>query len=146
MGLGAADVRLKLGQAGNGGGREQDETGEDGDLMRALLLPEIKLVGQPNTLITPRVGFKERQKVTLIRVRSGDRVGPGTALMEIDPRRQEAMVATLESQLAVRQADLQQARQESERMKKLLEVGAASQAEAEQVETALAEMDGSGHG
>jgi RND family efflux transporter MFP subunit len=76
--------------------------------------------------------------VTRIRVRSGARVAPGTALLEIDPRRQEAMVATLESQLAARQADLQQARQESERMKKLLEVGAASQAEAEQVETALA--------
>jgi RND family efflux transporter MFP subunit len=76
--------------------------------------------------------------VTRIRVRSGDRVAPGKALIEIDPRRQEAMVATLESQLAARQADLQQARQESERMKKLLEVGAASQAEAEQVETALA--------
>jgi RND family efflux transporter MFP subunit len=76
--------------------------------------------------------------VTRIRVRSGDRVAPGTALLEIDPRRQEAMVATLESQLAARQADLQQARQESERMKKLLDVGAASQAEAEQVETSLA--------
>jgi hypothetical protein len=49
------------------GARVQAKTGEDGDLMRALLLPEIKLVGQPNTLITPRVGFKERQKVTLIR-------------------------------------------------------------------------------
>ena len=33
--------------------------------MRVLLLPEIKLVGQPHTLITPRAGFKERQKVTL---------------------------------------------------------------------------------
>lgn len=33
--------------------------------MRALLLPEIKLVGQGNTLITPRAGFSERQKVTL---------------------------------------------------------------------------------
>jgi hypothetical protein len=49
------------------GARVQHKTGEDGDMMRALLLPEIKLVGQPNTLITPRVGFKERQKVTLIR-------------------------------------------------------------------------------
>ncbi len=49
------------------GARVQHKTGEDGDLMRALLLPEIKLVGQPNTLITPRVGFKERQKVTLLR-------------------------------------------------------------------------------
>ena len=33
--------------------------------MRVLLLPEIKLVGQPQTLITPRTGFKERQKITL---------------------------------------------------------------------------------
>lgn len=49
------------------GASVQHKTGEDGDMMRALLLPEIKLVGQPNTLITPRVGFKERQKVTLIR-------------------------------------------------------------------------------
>ena len=35
--------------------------------MRVLLLPEIKLVGQPHTLITPRAGFKERQKITLLR-------------------------------------------------------------------------------
>ena len=49
------------------GARVQHKTGEDGDLMRALLLPEIKLVGQPDTIITPRVGCKERQKVTLIR-------------------------------------------------------------------------------
>lgn len=33
--------------------------------MRVLLLPQIKLVGQPQTLITPRSGFKERQKITL---------------------------------------------------------------------------------
>ena len=33
--------------------------------MRVLLLPEIKIVGQPQTLITPRTGFKERQKITL---------------------------------------------------------------------------------
>ncbi len=33
--------------------------------MRVLLLPEIKVVGQPQTLITPRTGFKERQKITL---------------------------------------------------------------------------------
>ena len=35
--------------------------------MRVLLLPEIKLVGQPHTLITPRAGFRERQKVSLVR-------------------------------------------------------------------------------
>jgi RND family efflux transporter MFP subunit len=76
--------------------------------------------------------------VTRIRVRSGDRVAPGRPLLEIDPRMQAAAVASLESQLASRKADLQQARQEAERMKTLLAAGAASQAEAEQAETGLA--------
>jgi len=48
------------------GARVHHKTGDVGDIMRALLLPEIKFVGQPNTLITPRVGFKDRQKVSLI--------------------------------------------------------------------------------
>jgi hypothetical protein len=43
------------------------KTGEKTAPMRVLLLPEIKLVGQPHTLITPRAGFKERQKITLVR-------------------------------------------------------------------------------
>ncbi len=43
------------------------KTGPEGEMMRVLLLPEIKLVGQPDTLITPRAGFKERQKVTLVK-------------------------------------------------------------------------------
>jgi len=30
-----------------------------------LLLPEVKLVDQLTTLITPRIGFRERQKLTL---------------------------------------------------------------------------------
>jgi hypothetical protein len=41
--------------------------GEESEPMRALLLPEIKLVGQPHTLITPRSGFRERQKIILSR-------------------------------------------------------------------------------
>ena len=35
--------------------------------MRALLLPEPRLTGRPDTLLTPRLGFRERQKVALIR-------------------------------------------------------------------------------
>lgn len=46
--------------------KTQRKTGPDGEMMRVLLLPEIKLVGQPDTLITPRAGFKEKQKVTLV--------------------------------------------------------------------------------
>ncbi len=47
------------------GARVHQKNGERAPPMRVLLLPEIKLVGQPQTLITPRTGFKERQKVTL---------------------------------------------------------------------------------
>jgi RND family efflux transporter MFP subunit len=87
-----------------------------------------------STTVQPQVeGF-----VTRIRVRSGDRVAPGAPLVEIDRRMQEAAVASLESQLASRKADLQQARQQAARTKTLLAAGAVSQAEAELSETGLA--------
>jgi len=86
-----------------------------------------------STTVQPQVeGF-----VTAILVRSGDRVRPGTPLMRIDASMQRAAVAGLESQRAGRDADLQYARQQAERMKKLLEAGAASKAEMEQAQTAL---------
>ncbi len=34
---------------------------------RGLLLPEINLIGQPQTLVTPRTGFREGTKVSLLR-------------------------------------------------------------------------------
>jgi RND family efflux transporter MFP subunit len=58
--------------------------------------------------------------------------------MQIDPRMQQAAVANLESQRVARQADLLYARQQATRMKTLLEAGAASQAELEQAQSALA--------
>jgi RND family efflux transporter MFP subunit len=86
-----------------------------------------------STAVQPQVeGF-----VTRIMVRSGDRVRPGQPLMQIDSGMQEAAVKNLESIRAAREADLQFARQESARLKTLLEAGAASQSEAEQAETAL---------
>ncbi|MEE4145680.1 MAG: GTPase [Halieaceae bacterium] len=45
----------------------QAKKGEEVDPMRVLLLPEIKLVGQAPTLLTPRAGFRERQKIILLR-------------------------------------------------------------------------------
>tara|TARA_R110002110_G_scaffold205066_7_gene417189 strand:- start:335870 stop:337705 length:1836 start_codon:yes stop_codon:yes gene_type:complete len=45
----------------------QKKTGGKTNAMRVLLLPEISLVGQPHTLITPRAGFREQQKITLVR-------------------------------------------------------------------------------
>lgn len=45
----------------------RQKTGEESEPQRVLLLPEIKLVGQPPTLLTPRAGFREQQKITLVR-------------------------------------------------------------------------------
>jgi cyclic-di-GMP-binding protein len=47
------------------GARIHLKGGEKTPPMRVLLLPEIRLMGQPQTLITPRAGFKERQTITL---------------------------------------------------------------------------------
>jgi RND family efflux transporter MFP subunit len=86
-----------------------------------------------STTVQPQVeGF-----VTRILVRSGDRVQPGTPLMQIDPSMQRAAVANMESQRVSREADLHYARQEAVRMKALLEAGASSQSELEQAQTAL---------
>ena len=75
--------------------------------------------------------------VTAIRVTSGDRVSPGTVLMQIDAEPQRATVANLESQRAAREADLVFTRQQSERAKVLLAAGAASQQEFDQAAAAL---------
>ncbi|TGD72605.1 hypothetical protein E4634_13860 [Mangrovimicrobium sediminis] len=49
------------------GAQSRRKVGDQLDPQRALLLPEIKLVGQPATLVTPRTGFGEGMKVTLYR-------------------------------------------------------------------------------
>jgi RND family efflux transporter MFP subunit len=76
--------------------------------------------------------------VTRILVRSGERVRPGTPLILIDAGMLQAAVASLESQRASRQADVLYAEQQAVRMKTLHDAGAASAAEREQAETALA--------
>jgi RND family efflux transporter MFP subunit len=90
-----------------------------------------------STTVQPQVeGF-----VTRILVRSGDRVEPGTALMQIDPRMQQAAVANLESLRASREADLRYAQQDAARTKTLFEAGAASQSELEHAQTSLSAAD-----
>jgi RND family efflux transporter MFP subunit len=86
-----------------------------------------------STTIQPQVeGF-----VTRINTQPGQRVRTGAVLMEIDSGRQQAAVAGLESVRAAREADVQYARQQADRMKKLYEAGAVSQQEFEQAATAV---------
>jgi RND family efflux transporter MFP subunit len=74
--------------------------------------------------------------ITQINVKSGDHVSPGQVLMEIDAGSQQAAVAALESTRAAREADAAYAQQQAQRAKAMLEVGAASQQEAEQAAAA----------
>jgi RND family efflux transporter MFP subunit len=75
--------------------------------------------------------------ITRITAKPGQRVDAGALLMEIDSRMQQGQVASLESVLEQRQVDVTYARQEAERMAKLLKAGAASQMDFDRAENAL---------
>jgi RND family efflux transporter MFP subunit len=85
------------------------------------------------TSVQPQVeGF-----LTRIYVKSGDRVGSGAALMEIDSRSQQAGIASLESVRTQRQVDLTYAQQEADRAQRLLTAGAGSQMDADRATNAV---------
>ncbi|HEY3161110.1 MAG TPA: efflux RND transporter periplasmic adaptor subunit [Vicinamibacterales bacterium] len=90
-----------------------------------------------STNIQPQVDGFVRQ----IMVMAGDRVRAGQPLVQIDPEKQQATVATSQSQRASREADLELARQQLARAQKLFDAGAVSRAELEQAETAVKTAD-----
>lgn len=86
-----------------------------------------------STTIHPRVdGW-----ITRIYVKSGDRVKAGTPLLQIDPARQQAAVASQDSARAAQEANVAFAQQQLARAKELFAVGANSKQELEQAETNL---------
>jgi RND family efflux transporter MFP subunit len=91
-----------------------------------------EFVATVKSLNTSNVQPQAEGFLTRILVKSGDRVRPGTPLFEIDATTQQAAVAALESQRAARAADATFARQQAERLKKLLDAGAVSQQEYDQ--------------
>ncbi len=91
------------------------------------------LKSRRSSTIMPQVeGF-----VTRIAVRSGERVGRGTTLFEVDSAPQQAVLASQQSMRAVRAAEVEYARQQAARTRKLFEAGAASQRDAEEADTVL---------
>jgi len=85
-----------------------------------------------STDIQPQVEGIVRQ----ILVKAGDHVRAGQPLVQIDPDKQQATVATAQAQRVSREADVAFAKQQLARMQKLFEAGAVSQAELEQAQTA----------
>lgn len=80
------------------------------------------------TTIKPQVSGD----ILRIYVKSGDTVKPGTPLMQIDPRVQRAAVSSQAAARAAQEAVAANAKQQFERAKTLLSVGAISQQEFDQ--------------
>lgn len=86
-----------------------------------------------STTIRPRAeGF-----ITKILVSSGDRVREGARILDIDNASQQAVVASLQSQRAAREADATYAEQRARRLQALLTTGAISQQDYDQADAQL---------
>ncbi|MEO8359340.1 MAG: efflux RND transporter periplasmic adaptor subunit [Vicinamibacteria bacterium] len=91
------------------------------------------LKSRRSSTIQPQVeGF-----ITRIAVRSGERVGQGALLFEVDSGPQQAVLAGQQSMRVARVAEFENAQQQAARTRKLFEAGAASQRDAEDADTAL---------
>jgi RND family efflux transporter MFP subunit len=84
-------------------------------------------------------------QITHIFVHSGDAVEAGTALMEIDPLKQQATVRSQESSRAAQQANLNWTKQQYERSQGLFAAGVVSRQDLDQAKSAMdasqAQMD-----
>ncbi len=76
-------------------------------------------------------------KITQIYVHSGERVTPGTPLMQIDPLKQEATVTSQESSSAAQQANLEYAKEQYKRTSGLYAAGVVSKQDLDQAKSAL---------
>jgi multidrug efflux pump subunit AcrA (membrane-fusion protein) len=77
--------------------------------------------------------------ITQIFVKSGDRVTPGKPILQIDPKKQAATVASQEATRAQKLAALNYAKQDAQRMDTLYKGGAVSKQALDQAQSALAQ-------
>src|SRR5215210_3995059 len=75
--------------------------------------------------------------VTRIFVKAGDRVRTGSPLLQINPEKKQAAVASTEATRSGMQADVQYWRQQVKRLEALVQAGAISRQEFEQAQTSL---------
>jgi len=99
------------------------------------------LKSRNSAVIMPQV----EGQVTQIFVHSGDKVGAGSALMEIDPLKQQATLKSQESARAAQQAQLAWAKQQYQRTEGLAAAGVVSKQDLDQAKAAMdtdqAQMD-----
>ena len=91
------------------------------------------LKSRDSAVIMPQVDGQ----ITAIYVHSGDRVTPGTPLMQIDPAKQQATVSTQEDTLAAKRAEVEFDQQQYTRASGLYSSGVSSKQELDQAKSAL---------
>jgi RND family efflux transporter MFP subunit len=91
------------------------------------------LKSRHSTVLNPQV----EGQITNIFVKSGERVKPGTALMQIDPIKQQATVGSQEAARAGQEANVRLAQIQWERSQKLFDAGVISKQDYDQAKTAL---------
>ncbi|HUL74232.1 MAG TPA: efflux RND transporter periplasmic adaptor subunit [Vicinamibacterales bacterium] len=139
----AAAAFVALGSAIACGGGASPQAGAPGGGVPAMPVGIVTLGAKPVEQLGEFVGtIKSRRSTTVqpqaegiitrIAVKSGDRVSPGTLILEIDPGPQRAALSVLEGIKAAREADATFAQQQASRAKAMLDAGAGSQQEYDQ--------------
>ena len=91
------------------------------------------LKSRDSAVIMPQV----EGQITDIYVHSGDRVSPGTMLMQIDPTKQQATVNSQEHSRAAQEANLDYAQQQYDRISALAAAGVVARQDLDQARSAL---------
>ena len=91
------------------------------------------LKSRDSAVIMPQV----EGQITDIYVHSGDRVSPGTILMQIDPTKQQATVNSQENGRAAQEANLAYAQQQYNRVSALAAAGVVARQDLDQAKSAL---------
>jgi RND family efflux transporter MFP subunit len=91
------------------------------------------LKSRDSAVIMPQV----EGQITDIYVHSGDRVTPGTMLMQIDPTKQQATVNSQEHSRAAQEANLDYAQQQYNRISALAAAGVVAKQDLDQAKSAL---------
>ena len=89
------------------------------------------LKSRHSAVINPQV----EGQITKIFVKSGDHVKAGTAILQIDPLKQQATVGSQEASRAAQEANLRYAQTQLERQRKLFEAGVVSKQEFDNAQT-----------
>lgn len=134
--------------AGPGGGAPPPAGVQLVPLAKVPIKDTTEYVGALKSRLSIRIQPQVEGQIVKILVKSGSTVEPGTVIMQIDPARQQAQVATAQANRAARLAALAFARQQLERIQRLFETGATSKQDLDQakanVAAAQAEVDALG--